>query len=271
MAKLSATNLSIERGGRTLYRNLNLTIQSGERWAVLGPNGSGKTTLLLTLAGLLSQKEGDITINEVPVQHFPNRERARQIGILLQEMVSSFPQTVYDYIKASRYPYHHPLSLHRTHPGEENFIHQVIMALSLQDLTRKNIQALSGGEQRRVAIAALVVQSPEIYLLDEPTNHLDLHHQIEALDLLMRNETVVMTTHDINLAMRYCNRALLLFPEQTYLQGEINDVLTTENISKLYQVAMQKLQTDQQTYWLPTGTSLATSQDKYAIKCASEG
>jgi iron complex transport system ATP-binding protein len=251
---LMLSNLTVARGSKTLCSNLSLTITPGDYWAVLGPNGSGKTTLLHTLAGQLTPAGGQIFLNGQHLSSLSARCIAKEIGILFQDSPFIFPQSVHEYCLAARFPHHSLMTAAQPLQADLALAHQALAALELTALAAKNIQHLSGGEQRRAAIAALLVQAPSFYLLDEPANHLDLHHQIQTMNLfdtLTSKHAVIMSLHDINLAERYCNKILMLFPDGTTEHGTRQHMLNRENLSRLYQHPIDAIRNGDQTYWLP--------------------
>lgn len=265
MATLATINVSIGRGNQVLYRGLSLNFAAHERWGILGPNGCGKSTLLLTLSGRIPPLAGDILLNKRALTRYTPRERAKQMAFLSQELHSSFPQTVYDYLASARYPYHHPLAVTRLDTREKELIDATIKRFDLTHLVLSNIQALSGGEKRRVAIAAGCVQDTAIYLLDEPLNHLDLQHQMLTLDALQQKPLSMMALHDINIAEQHVTHIVMLFPSGQFKIGTKADMLTEKNISLLYGLAMEKIHTQDATFWLPKRTNVT----RYDIKVAT--
>lgn len=254
MTTLQANQLTLSRGKRTLCRDLSFTIQRGDFTGILGPNGSGKSTLLLTLAGHLAPEQGHVLLNQQPLSSLSSREVARQIGILFQNGQYSFPQSVRDFCLAARFPHQSVIHPEHTAAQDIQITTQALIAAELSTLAENNIQHLSGGEQRRAALAALLVQSPDFLLLDEPVNHLDLRHQIQMMRLLrsLTNEhAVVMSLHDINLAQRFCSKIILMFDDGNTLQGETAAVLTPDNLSRLYHHPIDAAYMDGQPYWLP--------------------
>lgn len=252
MTHLDLINLCIARHQRVLYRGLNFSIKPGDFWGILGPNGAGKSTLLLTLGRQLPFTAGDLHLNGVSITQHSVRHIAQQIGMLFQETQFVFPQTVQEYCEDALYPRKALFAkITNAHAAE---MQQIFEKLSLQSLTTNSVQALSGGEQRRAAIAALLVQAPAIYLLDEPSSNLDLQHQANVMQLFTRlseTKAVVMSVHDINLAARYCNKILMLFADGSTAHGNTKEMLSSERLSRLYQYPIDALSLNDQTYWLP--------------------
>jgi iron complex transport system ATP-binding protein len=231
-------NLRLEVANKILCAHLNLRIKPGEVWGVLGPNGCGKSTLLHTLAGLSAPKQGRILLNDLCLQDFALKSLAQCIGILFQEIHCTFSQTVWDYCLAARYPY---LSyLKKVTHDDLHIAQSALEQMELTSLSQQSITQLSGGEKRRLAIAALLTQTPSIYLLDEPTNHLDLRHQIQVLNTLQKlakttGAAVLMSLHDINLAQRFCDHILLMYANGHTLQGTTSQILNATHLTQLYQ------------------------------------
>jgi iron complex transport system ATP-binding protein len=252
MSLLNLTNLTVNIHHQFICRDLTLGIHPGETWGILGANGSGKTTLLHTLAGLRPAFAGNITLNNQSLRTLTPRTIAQSIAILFQDYPTIFPQTVWEYCLAARFP--HRAYFNQPNADDHRIVHQALNKMALTALSQKEIQQLSGGEKRRLALAAVLSQTPTLYLLDEPTNHLDLRHQKQTLDCfreLAQTQTaaIMMTLHDVNLAQQYCDHILLLFDDGDVLFGKTKEVLTTDHLSHLYQCSMQIITHHDQTYW----------------------
>ena len=234
---LQTKGLGVEISGKTVCRGLDMNIDAGQRWGLLGVNGVGKTTLLHTLAGLRAPAQGEILLGDEPLADLPRRAIAQQVGVLLQDDDDAFPGTVLETVLTGR----HPWLGQWQWEGEED---RALALAALEDvglngLEQRQVNTLSGGERRRLALATLFTQNPQLFLLDEPTNHLDPHHQIELLSLLGQRvanseRASLMILHDINLATRFCDHLMLLFGEGEVLSGPAVEVLNTETLSRLY-------------------------------------
>lgn len=254
MSLLRVNNLAVRIGVTTVCRDLDLRVETGERWAVLGRNGAGKTTLLHTLAGLHRPESGTIIVNQQPLADLPRRTIARQIGILFQDHLDAFPASVLETVLAGRHPWLGPLQWEG--PSDYAAAHAALQAVDLDTLANRSVATLSGGERRRLGMATLLAQDPELLLLDEPTNHLDIQYQIRLLELLRektreKNRALVMVMHDLNLALRYCNRFLLLTGEGKSIQGPAQSALTQTNLEHLYNHPLQALEGPHGTVWIP--------------------
>jgi iron complex transport system ATP-binding protein len=233
---LSVDGLSIVAGERTLLQDLSLGLRRGEFLAILGRNGSGKTLTLHALAGLNGAHGGRILLDGQDLAAMPRRQIARRLGLLLQDREESLALSALESALIGRHPH---LKFWQREDAHDLAIAQAALRrVGLADFALRSVATLSGGEQRRAAMASLLAQQPQIYLLDEPTNHLDPHHQIEVLEvfrqLCREGASVIATLHDPTLAERYADRALLLYGDGRYRLGAVADVLTTEELSALY-------------------------------------
>ena len=238
---LTTHGLSVSIGGKQVCANLDFTLEAGQCWGLLGINGVGKTTLLHTLAGLRPADRGSVMLEQQNITELPRRSVAQQLGVLLQDDTDPFPGTVLETVLMGRHPH-----LGRWQWESEQDLalaRQALTEFELEALCERQINTLSGGERRRLALATLFTQDPQIFLLDEPTNHLDPHHQIQLLTQLRArirsNKTesprgLLMILHDINLTTRFCDHVLLLYGEGDVCCGPIEDVLSPENLSRLY-------------------------------------
>jgi len=235
MTRLVCRGLSVEAAGRTLLRDLEVELEPGQRWGLLGPNGCGKTLLLHTVAGLRPAAAGSIQIDGVPLERLRRRRVAQRVGLLFQEAAPTLPATVLETVLTGRHPHLRPWQWQAT--GDERIARKALQAVALEGLEHRDLTSLSGGERQRVAIATLLAQEPEIYLLDEPTNHLDLRHQLRALrlfaDLASAGASLLMSVHDVNLALRFCDH-LILIQGPRVLAGPVREIATAERLSELY-------------------------------------
>lgn len=236
MSALSCRGLSIEVDGRGLVDGLELSINAGEFVAVLGENGVGKTLTLHTLAGLRAPAAGEVSLLDRPLQQWPRRERAQHLALLAQAGEDPFPSTVLETAMIGRHPH---IDFWRWENADDlELTRKALAAVDLAERESRDVQTLSGGERRRVAIAATLTQNPQVYLLDEPTNHLDPHHQLEVLQLFRTRAeagcTVIASLHDATLAARFAHRSLLLFGDGRWLYGASEEVLTAANLTQLY-------------------------------------
>ena len=254
MSRLEAAQLGIRIGGVEVCSQLDLRINAGESWGILGRNGAGKTTLLHTLAGLRRPDTGSVMLDGTPLPRLNRRSIARHIGVLLQDHQDAFPASVMETVLTGRHPYLGALQWEGA--ADYAAATEALRAVGLEGMETRDIASLSGGERRRLGIATLLAQDPDILLMDEPTNHMDFHHQILTLDLLKQRtrdgvKSMMLVLHDPNLALRYCDHFLLLYGAGETLQGAAEAVLTQPNLERLYGHPLQALQGPRGTVWLP--------------------
>lgn len=232
---LRADNLEIRVTGRVLCRNLDLHLRPGQCWGLLGRNGAGKTTLLHTLSGLRPPSRGQVLLREQDMAGLPRRVIAQMLGLLLQERDNRFPVTVLDTVLSGRYPHLGPWRW--PDADDRSIALAALRQVGLEDLAQRNIQTLSGGERQRVAFAVLLTQAPPILLLDEPVSHLDLAEQTRTLRLIRRltleGHAVIMSLHDPNQALVYCDHLLLLHRGRAVC-GPTGRIGTPRMLSRLF-------------------------------------
>lgn len=237
MIRLETRGLTLAAGARLLCRELSLIFNAGENWAILGANGSGKTTLLHTLAGLRAPHDGAVLLDGADIRRWPHRARAQRIAVLFQDYPTTFPVTALDTALTGRHPH-----LGRFAFEGENDTRRARDALAeveMSSFETRLVPTLSGGERRRVEIAAVLAQDAPVCLWDEPTNHLDLRHQAQALRKLAARalrpgHLNLFTLHDINAALRFCSHALLLLPDGAWRAGAAGEILTCAALEQMY-------------------------------------
>ena len=254
MSLLQTKSLVVNMAEKPICTNFDFELQAGEYWGVLGGNGIGKTTLLNTLAGLRPAAGGEIFINGKSSREWKRKHMARKLGMLFQDSVDTFPTTVRETAMIGRHPYVSFLSVEAKQ--DRDIVNSALADVSLNEMADRQIDTLSGGERRRLALATLLVQDPLIWLLDEPTNHLDLHHQISMLNLIKekveKNKgAALMVLHDVNLVIRFCTHALLMIEHDNIVCGPVADVLNQENLQILYQHPIKKVEADGSSFFFP--------------------
>lgn len=230
MTLLQARALEIAVGDRRLTQNLDLQVDRGEFWCVLGKNGAGKTTLLQVIAGLRSSLKGQIELCGDSLESTPLAFLAQRRGLMMQQQVDVFPHTVFDNVAIAHVA--GCVSSNSVDASVTAALEKVGMAGS-ED---RSVLTLSGGERQRVALAALLVQAPELMLLDEPVSHQDVAQQLQVMQLLRElstNHAVISSCHDINLARRFATHALVLGEGQHWL-GLVGDTLVPEILRQAF-------------------------------------
>jgi ABC-type cobalamin/Fe3+-siderophores transport system ATPase subunit len=203
-----------ERRTRPLaLADLSLDISAGEIIGVIGPNSSGKTTLIRLLTRVVEPEVGEIRLEGVPVGRLSRTDLARRLAVVPQGILPQFPFTVGELALMGRYP--HDPGRYFESPRDRAVAREAMAATGVLELADVPLEHLSGGERQRAVIARALAQEPRLLILDEPTAHLDLRYQVEAAALLRRlngerGMTILLVSHDLNLAAEVCDRLLLL-------------------------------------------------------------
>jgi iron complex transport system ATP-binding protein len=240
---LVAKKIAVGVGARELVSDLTVEFSPGEFVAVLGRNGCGKSLTLHTLAGLRAPECGTVLLDGSPLQELGRRALALRLGLLAQDLEEGFVTTVMETVLIGRHPH---LAFWQWETADDTRIAgAALQAVGLAEFESRHTDTLSGGELRRVAVAALLAQAPGIYLLDEPTNHLDPHHQLAILklfrELTLGGATVIATLHDPTLAARFADRALLLFGDGRWRAGPAAEVIAADTLTELYLTPMTEV------------------------------
>jgi iron complex transport system ATP-binding protein len=234
--RLSTTGVDVRVPGRRLVDGLAIEAAGGQFVAVLGANGAGKSMTLRTLALQRPPDGGAVRVDGRAREAWGRRELACRLGMLPQAHEDPFPTTVLEAALIGRHPH---LGFWEWEGAMDRELARSALArVDLTGLEDRHLDSLSGGERRRVAIAALLLQDPRIAILDEPTNHLDPRHQLQVLDLFAARvadgDLVLASLHDATLAARYADRVLLLYGDGGWSFGDTASTLTPANLARLY-------------------------------------
>lgn len=254
MPLFQARDLTVSIAGLPICNGLDLDLRPGESWALLGRNGAGKTTLLHTLAGLREADAGSLHLLGDDVATLPRRDIARRLGLLPQDTPDLFPATVLETALIGRHP--HLGGLAWESDTDRKLAQSALNEVELAGLESRPVTTLSGGERRRLALATLRCQAPRVALLDEPANHLDLRHQVALLGQLREQakadgNALLMVLHDVNLAARHCDHALLLFDGGEHASGPLTDVVDEAALTRLYDHPVVAVDGPTGPAWLP--------------------
>ncbi len=229
-------------GEQPVLRGLDLQLEQGRCYGILGPNGSGKTTLLDLLCGLLSPVSGKILFRQNRLVDWQPRKLARKMALVPQDFVVRFGFTVREVVEMGRHP--HLGRFASLSEQDHKLVDSVMEEMGVAEFAARSVTRLSGGEKQRVAVARALAQAPEVLLLDEATSNLDIYHSLSILGLI-RNRvreqglTVVAAIHDLNLAAFFCDHLIFLKDGQLICQGETSEVLQAEVIREVYGVDAQ--------------------------------
>ena len=230
-------NLSYAYGSQFVLQNLSFSVRQGEMFIVIGPNGAGKTTLIKLMVGIRKIQTGQIEILKALIGNYSQKRLAQVSAYVPQGLPVGFPFTVAETVLLGRAPHQKVLGL--ASQNDLEIAQQAMMFTEVAHLARRKLDQLSGGEQQRVLIARAICQQPQVILLDEPTASLDLSHQIRVMDLMERLKTekgvtVVMVSHDVNLAAMYGDQLLLLKAGEIVCMGSPTEVLNFKTLEETY-------------------------------------
>ena len=220
-------------------RDVSVTVAPRSLTGLLGPNGCGKTTLLKLMSGVLKPELGSVRLGQRELRGLSARAIAQQIAVVPQETHPAFDFTVLEMVLMGRHPHLGAFQLEG--PDDLAIARESLAATGTAHLANRSYTTLSGGEKQRVVIASALAQKPNVLLLDEPTASLDLGYQLEIAALLKelnreRRVTMVLATHDLNLAASLCDTLVLLREGQVLMQGPTREVLTSATVKQLYGV-----------------------------------
>jgi len=256
MSIIEANKLSFAYREAEALRDLSFEVSRGSFLAIAGPNGAGKTTLLNLLCKTLKPKSGSIKIDAVPIESYSTKALAAKVAVVRQEVLPVFGFSVIETVLMARTSHYNQLGFETE--LDKKITNEALEATDTAQFALRALGSLSGGERQRVFIARAIAQNAPILLLDEPTSFLDLKHQVGIYDLLKtaqleKGKTILAVTHDINLAAQYCDEILLLGADGNYHIGETKDVLSPEQIKKVFGVKTFVGRLGQEKFFIPLG------------------
>ncbi|WP_067541929.1 ABC transporter ATP-binding protein [Nocardia crassostreae] len=242
---LGAENITLGYGDRVIVDGLSIDIEPGLITTVIGPNGCGKSTLLRSLGRLLRPKDGRVVLDGKAISTMKTKDIARIVGMLPQTPVAPEGLTVADLVARGRHP--HQSWLRQWSADDESEVTTALEQTGIADLADRTLDELSGGQRQRAWISMALAQGTDILLLDEPTTYLDLAHSLEVLDLVDRlhddyGRTVVMVLHDLNLAIRYSDRLVVMCDGRIVAQGRPDDIVTAELLQEVFDLRAEVLE-----------------------------
>ncbi|MGW4532169.1 ABC transporter ATP-binding protein [Nocardia sp. NPDC004340] len=242
---LAAESLTLGYGERIIVDGLSVDIEPGLITTVIGPNGCGKSTLLRSLGRLLRPKAGRVLLDGKAIATMKTKDIARVVGMLPQTPVAPEGLTVADLVARGRHP--HQSWLRQWSADDETEVLAALEQTGIADLAGRTLDELSGGQRQRAWISMALAQGTDILLLDEPTTYLDLTHALEVLDLVDRlhddlGRTVVMVLHDLNLAIRYSDRLIVMRDGRIEAQGAPADIINAELLLDVFNLRAEVLE-----------------------------
>ena len=235
---LRLEHLTYRIAERAILQDISLEVARGELVAVVGRNGAGKSTLLHLMAGLIPANEGAVMLGGEPLQRLHRRDVARQLALLPQQAHVTFGFPVHDIVRMGRHP--HRGRFRTASPRDEALVDEALQVTGTAHLARRLITEISGGERQLVMLAQALAQEPRFLLLDEPMANLDIAHQCHVMGVLQQLAAdgmgVVAVIHDLSFAVRCFPRLIVLNDGTIVGDGPATEVLTTEMITRVFQV-----------------------------------
>lgn len=236
---IKASNLKIGYENTVVVDGFDFEIKEGEIVSLIGPNGSGKSTVLKVVSRLMNSIEGVVHLDGYDIHRLPSKEVAKKLSILSQYHSTPPDFTVEELVGYGRMP--HKKWYETKTKEDEEIIAWAIQQTRVEKFRHRSVNSLSGGERQRAWIAMALAQRPKVLLLDEPTTYLDICHQIEVMELVNKlnkelDLTVVMVLHDLNQAVRYSQRLVVIKDGRFFMEGTPEEVLTKELLRDVYSI-----------------------------------
>lgn len=253
MVKVDGIDVYYE--GYHALHGMTFEVRPGELIAVIGPNGCGKSTTMRTINGLLDYVSGSLSVDGMEVRDVSLEEMAKICSNIPTEFPPDFNLSVYEVVMLGRYP--HRKGLWWETPEDEGSVGRALSMFGIDHLSDRDITQLSSGERQRTLIAKAYVQQPKLMLVDEPTAHLDIHYTMEVMqyfrDLVKDNPdmSIIIAAHDLNSVAKYCDRIVMMKSGEIIACGTPREVITSENIEKVYGVSADVIEHDGEIVMIP--------------------
>jgi len=233
--QLEVKNLNFSYNNYSFLQEISFSLKKGEILSIVGPNGSGKTTILKCINKILNLKYGTILLGGKNVKNLSLKEISKHISFVPQNFSSAFTLSVFEMVLLGRKPYIKWM----VSSNDEAIVMNTLEMMEINDLSFRFFSELSGGEKQKVLIAKALAQEPDIIILDEPTSNLDLKHQFKIMNLLKKiikekNISAVMAIHDLNLALRFSDKIMMLKNGLIHAYGDINNILNEKNVKEVF-------------------------------------
>ncbi len=256
MVMLKVQDLSFRYAKRIILEDVCFETSRGKILGILGPNGVGKSTLIKCMLDILRPSQGGIFVDGRDVRDLPSLQRAKKLAYVPQAYPFRFPMTVFDMVLAGRRPY---LSWR---PSDDDIarVGGVLKTMDLGSLADRDFDALSGGQKQKVMLARALVQDADYMLLDEPTSNLDMKHQLEVMEIVRftvreKGAGAVVAIHDLNMALRFSDLAVVIHQGGVFAFGPPGDVLTARNIGAVFGVEVEPMRGKNGLQcWYPVGS-----------------
>jgi len=234
---IEVKNLVKMYGNKKVVNNVSLNIEKGKITSFIGPNGAGKSTVLSMISRIMSKDGGSITIDDLNIEKYDNKELSKKISILKQSNNINVRLTIREIVSFGRYPYCEG----RLKEEDIKYVDEAIEYMELKDIENKYLDELSGGQRQRAYIAMVIAQNTEYILLDEPLNNLDMKHSVAMMKVLRKlvdelNKTVVIVLHDINFASVYSDNIVILKNGKIVKDDRTESIINKETLEDVYEI-----------------------------------
>ena len=249
---IKVKNLSVKYFDKKILDDVSFEANRGDWLMIVGPNGAGKSTIVNALSKA-APYTGEILLNDKNIKNLKAMEQAKIMGFLRQNHNVTYSFTVEDIVKLGRYA-HRKKMFEGYNNMENDKVERAIELTGLKDLRHQSVLTLSGGELQRTFLAQLFAQDPEVLVLDEPTNHLDLVYQKQIFALvgkwIKENDCCVISiVHDLSLARKYGNKAILLNNGKMVKKGSTEDVFNDKDLNEVYSMDVHQWMKELYSNW----------------------
>ncbi|MBQ2627269.1 MAG: ABC transporter ATP-binding protein [Eubacterium sp.] len=231
--------LTVGYNGQPLIKDIEIGIRQGEIVTLIGPNGAGKSTILKSITRQLSLIGGKVQFAEKELRSYSYKELSSKMAVVLTERMRPELMTCHDVVATGRYPYTGRLGI--LSPEDERIVDESMRAVHAEEIGSRDFNAISDGQKQRVLLARAICQEPEIIILDEPTSFLDVRHKLELLAILrnmakQKGITVIMSLHEIDLAMKISDKIVCVKGDHIFRYGEPEEIFEESMIRELYEI-----------------------------------
>ena len=235
--RIQTENLKVGYHHQVVVDGVEVLALKGKMICLLGPNGAGKSTILRTLSGMLSPVNGAVYLDGENVEQMGKSNLARRMAVVLTERLSPGMMTAFDIVAMGRHPYTGFFG--KLKAEDKAMVWEALRSVNADNLAHRYYEELSDGEKQKVMIARALAQQPELIVLDEPTSHLDIRHRIEVVNILgklcrEKGLTVILSLHDIDLALKGCELVLMVKDGQVMEKGRPEEIVRQGVVQKLY-------------------------------------
>ena len=231
--------LTVGYNGQPLIKDINIGISQGEIVTLIGPNGAGKSTILKSITRQLAMIGGNVQFAEKSLSDYSFKELSCRMAVVLTQRLNPELMTCHDVVATGRYPYTGRLGM--LSPEDEDIVDEAMRAVHAEEIGSRDFNAISDGQRQRVLLARAICQQPDIIILDEPTSFLDVRHKLELLAIRrnmakQKGITVIMSLHEIDLAMKISDKIVCVKGDHIFRYGEPEEIFEEQMIRNLYDI-----------------------------------